>query len=180
MNRMCMSTPDVPEQKPAGSTCSTCALRPRLRAVPTRATTRMAPDEPEQPRDGKSLLDAIGDASFDMFVMPGEAANSRYDRPLSKLEDNETAAFDWGGDTAESEALRLPSGVKAAQRLTVPVSAPKAQWFERQGPSSDPAEMRRRIDEDTQRLSSEWTRLWAVCVVITLVIVAGDSLPPPG
>ena len=85
-------------------------------------------------------------------------------------------SFNWGGDKAESEALRLPTGVKAAERLTAPVSRPRAQWFERQGPGSDPVEMRRRIDEDTQRLSSEWTRLWAVCVVIALAIVGADSL----
>ena len=82
--------------------------------------------------------------------------------------------FNWGGDKAESEALRLPTGVKAAERLTAPVEPPRAKWFERQGPSSDPVEMRRRIDEDTKKLSSEWTRLWAVCVVIALAIVAAD------
>ena len=88
--------------------------------------------------------------------------------------------FNWGGDKVESEALRLPTGVKAAERLAAPVSPPRAKWFERQGPSSDPVEMRRRIDEDTQRLSSEWTRLWAVCVIIALTIVGADSMLPPG
>ena len=88
--------------------------------------------------------------------------------------------FNWGGDKAESEALRLPTGVKAAERLTAPVEPPKALWFERQGPTSDPVEMRRRINEDTQRLSSEWTRLWAVSVMIALAIVSADSMAPLG
>ena len=89
-------------------------------------------------------------------------------------------SFKWGGDTAELEALRLPTGVKAAERLMDPVSPPRAQWFEQEGPSSDPAEMRRRIDDDTQRRSSEWTRLWAVCAVIALAIVGADNMLPPG
>ena len=59
-----------------------------------------------------------------------------------------SSSFNWGGDKAELEALRLPTGVEAAKRLTDPVSPPRAQWFEREGPSSDPVEMRRRIDDD--------------------------------
>ena len=146
-------------------------------------------------------------------------------------------SFNWGGDTAELEALRLPTGVKAAERLVAdPLPLPPALWFEREGPVSDPVEMRRhdgaplrqprgpasthspraslpaarmhnprslahdcarlcrrksavsrppshtsrRIDDDTQRLSREWTRLWAVCVVITLAINGADSMLPRG
>ena len=109
-----------------------------------------------------------------LIMSDGERDNEQQmsGKPLSN--------FNWGGDKAESEALRLPTGVKAAERLTAPVSPPRALWFERQGPSSDPDEMRRRINEDTQRLSSEWTRLWAVCVVIALAIVGANSMQPPG
>ena len=102
------------------------------------------------------------------------------DRDRGEQQTSGDRNFNWGGDKAESEALRLPTGVKAAERLTPPVNPPRALWFERQGPSSDPVEMRRRIDEDTQRLSSEWTRLWAVCVVIALAIVGADNMLPPG
>ena len=53
-------------------------------------------------------------------------------------------SFNWGGDTAELEALRLPTGVKAAERLVAdPLPLPPALWFEREGPVSDPVEMRR-------------------------------------
>ena len=53
-------------------------------------------------------------------------------------------SFNWGGDTAELEALRLPTGVKAAERLVAdPLPLPRALWFEREGPVSDPVEMRR-------------------------------------
>ena len=53
-------------------------------------------------------------------------------------------SFNWGGDTTELEALRLPTGVKAAERLvTDPLPLPRALWFEREGPVSDPVEMRR-------------------------------------
>ena len=52
-------------------------------------------------------------------------------------------SFHWGGDTTELEALRLPAGVKAAERLADPLPLPRALWFEREGPVSDPVEMRR-------------------------------------
>ena len=142
-------------------------------------------------------------------------------------------SFNWGGDTAELEALRLPTGVKAAERLVAdPLPLPPALWFEREGPVSDPVEMRRhdgaplrqprgpasthspraslpaarmhnprspaydcarlcrrkpppshsrRIEDDKQRLSHGWIRLWAVwCVVVTLAIMSADSMLPHG
>ena len=142
-------------------------------------------------------------------------------------------SFNWGGDTAELEALRLPTGVKAAERLVAdPLPLPRALWFEREGPVSDPVEMRRhdgaplrqprgpasthspraslpaarmhnprspaydcarlcrrkpppshsrRIEDDKQRLSHGWIRLWAVwCVVVTLAIMSADSMLPHG
>ena len=46
--------------------------------------------------------------------------------------------------------------------------------------SLPPSHTSRRIDDDTQRLSREWTRLWAVCVVITLAINGADSMLPRG
>ena len=46
--------------------------------------------------------------------------------------------------------------------------------------SLPPSHTSRRIDDDTQRLSREWTRLWAVCVVITLAINSADSMLPRG
>ena len=55
-------------------------------------------------------------------------------------------SFNWGGDTTELEALRLPTGVKAAERLADPLPLPRALWFEgwlRERPVSDPVEMRR-------------------------------------
>ena len=133
--------------------------------------------EPEPgTRRGKSLsevVDAIADASWDMFVMPGEHANSRYDRPLEPLEakaeetaEEPEAAFNWGGGQNE-EALRLPTGVGAAERLSVPVARPRSLWFEREG---------RDVKGDIEMLSREWTRLWAVVVVIALAVVAADSL----
>ena len=39
----------------------------------------------------------------------------------------------------------------------------------------------RRIDEDMQRPSREWIKLWAVwCVVVTLAIMMADSMLPHG
>ena len=39
----------------------------------------------------------------------------------------------------------------------------------------------RRIQDDKQRLSHGWIRLWAVwCVVVTLAIVSADSMLPHG
>ena len=46
--------------------------------------------------------------------------------------------------------------------------------------SLPPSHTSRRIDDDTQRLSREWTQLWAVCVIITLAINGADSMLPRG
>ena len=124
-----------------------------------------------------SLLDALADASWDMFVMPGEAANSRYDRPLEPMDEakDETKTkrptFDWGGDESD-KALRLPTGVRSAERLAarVPVERPRGRWFEREG---------RDIAGDIELLSREWTRLWAVIVAVTVLVLAADNLDLP-
>ena len=128
-------------------------------------------DEPETALPLEAM-EKLADMSWDMFVMPGEYANSKFDRPLGPTTKGQSnsSSFNWGGNSSQEVALRLPSGIPAAERLSVPVQRPRALWFERQGPSSDPDEMRRRIDEDTQRLSSEWTVGWAVGA--TLVIAA--------
>ena len=125
-----------------------------------------------KPQQGvASMLDALADASWDMFVMPGEAANSRYDRPLEPMDKAEDAktkrpTFDWGGDESD-KALRLPTGVSSAERLAsrVPVERPRGRWFEREG---------RDIAGDVKLLSREWTRLWAVFVAVTLIVVVAD------
>ena len=70
---------------------------------------------------------------------------------------SEGEAFDWGGDSDDDAALRLPSGVKAAERLSVPTSRPRALWFEVEG---------RDIAGDTAFLSRNWTRGWAIFVVV--------------
>jgi|EP00966_Prymnesium_polylepis_P180844 hypothetical protein len=86
--------------------------------------------EDEAPAERKRVdviaaLGAFADASWDMFVMPGEAANSRYDRPIEPTESPpESSAFDWGGDKDEA-ALRLPKGVKAAERLAPQTPRPR-------------------------------------------------------
>ena len=134
----------------------------------------------DEPRD-KNMLDSIADASWDMFVMPGEAANSRYDRPLGPLDaeppstdedSRENPTFQWGGDKEQNAALRLPSGVKAAERLSVPVERPRGRSL---GLGVDEVEGRD-IAGDVELLSRNWTRLWAVSVVIALAIVAADGL----
>ena len=136
--------------------CQRCQMtRPRLAVLMS---------EEEKPNLAQRLGD-IADASWDMFVMPGEAANSRYDRPLQPLESNASAVrknttFAWGGGSDEQKALRLPTGVRAAERLTpAPVERPRGLWFEVDG---------RDIKGDIEVLSREWTRLWAVCVVVAL------------
>lgn len=176
--------------------CGASLQRPPLR-VPAAASRACAITMSDQSKsdaassDGaskKSLLDQVAEASFDIFVMPGEYANSQYDRVFpddeqpaasdGAEETGEQRKFNWGGDGAESEALRLPTGVKAAERLSVPVARPPARWFERQGPSSDEEENRRRVAGDIELLSQGWTRLWAVCVVVTLAVVVADAPPP--
>ena len=55
------------------------------------------------------LSDAVSDASWDLFVMPGEHANSRYDRPHEPLEasglleEEEARPYDWDGQTEDEE-----------------------------------------------------------------------------
>ena len=122
--------------------------------------------------DGKqrSPLDLFADASWDLFVMPGVHANSRYDRPLEPLAPTLKAnsTFSWGGVSEEQEALRLPTGLRAAERLTpVPVERPRGLWFEVEG---------RDIKGDAEVLSREWTRLWAVVVVIAVLVNACSLL----
>ena len=100
--------------------------------------------------------------------MPGEAANSRYDRPLGTLksqkQNGSQPTFDWGGNaTGTALALRLPGGVKAAERLSTPVARPRGLWFEREG-------------MDVEALSRGWTRLWAVVVFVTVVVLIADAL----
>ena len=129
----------------------------------------------------KPLLNAlsdIADASWDMFVMPGEYANSMYDRPLeplvattnssgeASLEANRT--FRWAGDSEADEALRLPTGVKAAERLMpAPVQRPRGLWFEVEG---------RDIKGDFEWLSQEWTKVWAVVVIIAIAVNGWSGL----
>mmetsp|Transcript_37536 Transcript_37536/g.118082 ORF Transcript_37536/g.118082 Transcript_37536/m.118082 type:complete len:214 (+) Transcript_37536:66-707(+) len=118
-----------------------------------------------------ALSDALSDASWDLFVMPGEHANSRYDRPLQPLEasglleEEEARPYDWDGQTEDEEALRLPKG-RAAERLAAPASKPRGLWFERRG---------RDIAGDIEVLSREWTRLWVISVAVSLCILAADS-----
>lgn len=118
------------------------------------------PPKKETPNPLKAL-NALADASWDMFVMPGEAANSLYDRPLPTEEpaNESTSTFDWGGDSKADDALRLPTGVKAAERLSVPVQRPRGLWFEVEG---------RDIKGDTEFLSRTWTIGWGVFVVVAL------------
>ena len=77
----------------------------------------------EQRRGLLERFGAFADASWDLFVMPGEYANSRYDRVIPPLNASEPgsgsdpSAFNWGGDSKEERALRLPTGIPAAERL---------------------------------------------------------------
>ena len=100
-------------------------LPPRLPTVRSRHPT-MCSDREGGPTEQRSPLErftAFADASWDLFVMPGEYANSRYDRvipPMNASEPEpgpERSAFNWGGDSKEEEALRLPTGIPAAERL---------------------------------------------------------------
>ena len=90
---------------------------------PTMCSDREDPSSGrEGPTKRQSLLGrltAFADASWDLFVMPGEYANSRYDRELPPMEDasEQRSAFNWAGDSQEEEALRLPTGIPAAERL---------------------------------------------------------------
>ena len=73
--------------------------------------------------------------------------------------------------TALARLCRLPAcTTRAAQPMTALGCAAVSR----------PPLHSRRIDDDTQRLSREWTRLWAVCVVITLAINGADSMLPRG
>ena len=106
-------------------------LPPRLPTVRSRHPN-MCSDREEGPTEQRSLLErftAFADASWDLFVMPGEYANSRYDRVIPPMNASELkpgpgpgpgpqrSAFNWGGDSKEEEALRLPTGIPAAERL---------------------------------------------------------------
>ena len=148
-----------------------------------------ARQEPDEERSGTEptanspldTLDRLADASWDMFVMPGEYANSRYDRlgadtPMSSADTPvssaasppNASAFSWGGEGAAQEALRLPTGVKAAENLVpAAVQRPRGLWFEKEG---------RDIKGDIELLSREWTRLWAVVVVIALLVNVWSAL----
>ena len=92
----------------------------------------MCSDREEEPIEQRGPLErftAFADASWDLFVMPGEYANSRYDRVIPPMNASEPepgpdpgrgaqrSAFNWGGDSEEEEALRLPKGIPAAERL---------------------------------------------------------------
>ena len=67
----------------------------------------------EQRRGLLERFGAFADASWDLFVMPGEYANSRYDRVIPPLNASEPgsdpSAFNWGGDSKEERALLLSS-----------------------------------------------------------------------
>ena len=110
-------------------------LPPRLPTMRTRHLPMCSGREegPTEQRRGllpteqrRGLLERFGafaDASWDLFVMPGEYANSRYDRVIPPLNASEPgsgsdpSAFNWGGDSKEERALRLPTGIPAAERL---------------------------------------------------------------
>ena len=140
--------------------------------------------KPQTAGRNKSPLGALSDladASWDLFVMPGEYANSRFDRPLEPLAASSTdeaaplqantssnKTFVWSGDSDEQQALRLPKGIKAAERLMpAPVQQPRALWFEVDG---------RDIKGDIEVLSREWTRLWAVAVLIAVLLNGWSGL----
>ena len=110
------------------------AVRPRLVTSFGRqpAVVRMRAPQEEELTDASSgssaetketsLLDTIAafaDASWDLFVMPGEHANSRYDRPMEPMPNASEVKnnFNWGASEGEEDALRLPKGVPAAERL---------------------------------------------------------------
>ena len=144
-----------------------------------------ADDEPadESARKPLDVLGEIADASFDIFVMPGEYANSRYNLPQPDVSETasapETASttaddvrsrkatFSWGGSAEEQEVLRLPTGVKAAERLSPSVTRPRGLWFEVEG---------RDIKGDVEMLSRTWDRLWAVVIVITVLVNGWSGL----
>ena len=150
----------------------------------TRPALRLSMSEDGQQRDEpgpqRSPLDVIADASWDLFVMPGEHANSRYDRPLEQLSTlpydgaspKANSTFQWGGVTEEQEALRLPSGLRAAERLApMPVERPRGLWFEVDG---------RGVKGDVNALSRQWSRLWALAVVIVVLVNISSILPDMG
>ena len=98
-------------------------LPPRLPTVRSRHPTMCSDREggPTEQRSPLKRFTAFADASWDLFVMPGEYANSRYDRVIPPMNASEPepqrSAFNWGGDSKEEEALRLPTGIPAAERL---------------------------------------------------------------
>ena len=101
-------------------------LPPRLPTMRTRHLNMCSGGEEGPTEQRRGLLKrfaAFADASWDLFVMPGEYANSRYDRVIPPLNASESgagsdpSAFNWGGDSKEERALRLPTGIPAAERL---------------------------------------------------------------
>ena len=96
---------------------------PRHPTVRSLHPTMCSDREEGPPTEQRSLLrrfTAFADASWDLFVMPGEYANSRYDRaipPMNASASEQRSAFNWAGDSKEEEALRLPTGIPAAERL---------------------------------------------------------------
>jgi len=145
---------------------------PVLWLATRRPAIVMSDEQQPAEQEAKPLLQSLADASWDMFVMPGEHANSRYDRPIEPLETPaEASTFDWGGGE-DDPALRLPTGIKAAERLSAPTSPPRRLWFEVAG---------RDVAGDMEALSSAWTRasLLAAAFVLLLALVQG-GLPTPG
>ena len=119
------------------------------------------------------LLDQLADASWDMFVMPGEYANSRYDRPLEPTATPpKSSTFNWGGSQDErDDALRLPTGVPSAERLSAPISPPRRLWFELPG---------RGVSEDISMLSRSFTLIAFIISAAVLAAVFEGGLPAPG
>ena len=124
-----------------------CAFDLQLRSgpLPRRSRRRSsvllssaAPPPDDEPEKSRSPLESLADASWDLFVMPGEYANSRYDKSgresiaePAPVRNETSAAFDWGGGRAEDEALRLPTGVAAAERLAAASGQPTTAERER-------------------------------------------------
>ena len=129
---------------------SRAAFHPRMASPRLGILTMSNKDEEPQQNKLASSLSDLADASWDLFVMPGEYANSRYDRPLQPVQQKPNAtSFDWGGESEEEAALRLPP-------VAVPVSVSR-------GPGEN--------DESAgNQLSQTWTAAWAIGSAIALAV----------
>ena len=178
----------VSRAAPKGSSArgGTATLAPRRAGINSAAAAKLTRVNGRRPRETRFAAAAASRADLDMDDDLMDIADDDEDYPgfMGRA---------WADDDADDLGVSITPDQRRAAIRNAPddSSTQSASSDASSDPSSEEApkenmwidaatEMRKRIDEDTKRLSSAWNRLWAVCVVIALAIVGADSMPPPG